>query len=253
MKMEEGFMKIEIWSDIVCPFCYIGKRRLEEALSGFSEREQVEILYKSYELDPNSSVYSGKSIYESLAKKFGMTVEQAKQNTEGVRQHAADTGLVFDFDSMKPTNTFAAHRLIKWAEASGKAEPMIEKLYEAYFTNGQIVSETETLAAVAEQAGMNREEALRVISDPAVFAEEVRADETEARQLGIQGVPFFIFNRKFAVSGAQPKAAFEEALAKAWEAERPVPFEMVQDKAAADTVCNEDGCSVPPRKNNQDN
>lgn len=240
-------MKIAIWSDIVCPFCYIGKRKLEAALAEFPHREQVEIEFKSFELDPNAPLKSDMTMHEALASKYGMTVEQAKQNMENLALQAADAGLAFNFDGVKPANTFNGHRLIKWAKTMGKEEEMIERLYKAYFTDVQDVGSTEVLASLAEEAGLSRKEAGQVLADESAFAEEVREDEAEARKFGIQGVPFFIFNNKYAVSGAQPEEVFSGALHKVWEEEHPKPnFEMLND--GENTVCGEDGCIVPPRE-----
>jgi predicted DsbA family dithiol-disulfide isomerase len=242
-------MKIEVWSDFVCPFCYIGKRRLENALAQFPHREQVQVEFKSFELDPNSPKYSGKSIHEALAAKYGMTVEQAKKTNEGVGQHAASVGLTFNFDEMKPTNTFDAHRLAKFAKEKGKEAEMTEKLLYAYFTESKEISDHETLADIAEATGLDREEALHILQDKNAFANDVRIDEGIAQQYGISGVPYFIINQKYAISGAQPPETFANALQKVWEEENASTpkFQDLSGESAEDASCEDGNCAIPDK------
>lgn len=240
-------MKIEVWSDFVCPFCYIGKRRLEMALEQFPHKDQVEVEFKSFELDPNSPLFSGQSIHEALAKKYGMSVEQAKQANQGVGEQAATVGLTFNFEEMKPTNTFDAHRLAKFAKAEGKEAVITEKLLYGYFTESKLVSDHETLADMAEAAGLNRQKALEVLQDESAYANDVRIDEALAQQYGISGVPFFIVNQKYAISGAQPLETFVGALQKVWEEETTAP--VLQDLSTDDDVsCADGSCAIPEQK-----
>ncbi|WML42387.1 DsbA family oxidoreductase [Neobacillus sp. OS1-2] len=240
-------MKIEVWSDYVCPFCYIGKRRLEEALNQFPHKEQVEVEFKSFELDPNSSTYSGQNIHEVLAKKYGMSLEQAKQANNGVGQQAATVGLTFNFDEMKPTNTFDAHRIAKFAKKHGKEPVLSDKLLQGYFTAGKDIGDIETLADMAEASGLDRQEVLAVIQDKTAFANEVRADEGVAQQYQITGVPYFIINSKYAISGAQPIETFKGALEKVWEEEAPAS--VLQDLSTEDDVsCADGSCVIPEKK-----
>nr|WP_263326337.1 DsbA family oxidoreductase [Neobacillus sp. Marseille-Q6967] len=244
-------MKIEVWSDFVCPFCYIGKRRLEEALSQFPQRDTVEVEFKSFELDPNSPTYNGRSIHEALAAKYGMTIEQAKQANTGVGQQAAGVGLTFNFDDMKPTNTFDAHRLAKFAKTKGKEieKTITEKLLNAYFSEGKNISDHETLANIAEASGIDRVEALNVLNDQNLYANDVRIDEAIAQQYKITGVPFFILNQKYAISGAQPTTTFTSALQKVWEEENPAPvFEDLSTVNAEDASCVDGNCAIPEKK-----
>ncbi|MEH7255011.1 DsbA family oxidoreductase [Neobacillus niacini] len=242
-------MKIEVWSDFVCPFCYVGKRRLEEALSQFPYRDNVEIEFKSFELDPNSPPYSGKSIHESLASKYGMSIEQAKQANQNVGQQAAGVGLTFNFDNMKPTNTFNAHRLAKFAKTQGKEAAITEKLLYAYFTESKNVGDVETLADIAEASGLEREEALKVLHDEKAYANDVRIDQSIAQQYQITGVPFFIINQKYAISGAQPTATFSGALQKVWEEENPAPvLQDLSTVSAEDASCVDGNCVIPEKK-----
>jgi predicted DsbA family dithiol-disulfide isomerase len=242
-------MKIEVWSDFVCPFCYIGKRRLEEALSQFPHRDNVEVEFKSFELDPNSPAYSGKSIHEALASKYGMSIEQAKQANQNVGQQAATVGLTFNFEEMKPTNTFNAHRLAKYAKTLGKEAAITEKLLYAYFTESKNLGDLETLADIAVASGLDREESVKVLEDDKAFANDVRIDQSIAQQYQITGVPFFIVNQKYAISGAQPTSTFAGALQKVWEEENPAP--VLQDLStvnAEDASCVDGNCVIPEKK-----
>lgn len=244
-------MKIEIWSDYVCPFCYIGKRQLENALEQFPQRDEVDIEFKSYQLDPNTPLYSesGKSFYEGMAEKFGGGVEQVKQMTAGIEQQAKAVELDFQFETMKPTNTFDAHRLAKFAREHGKEKEVSEKLMYGNFTASIDISDHKTLADIAAEAGLNRADALAVLQDEHAYADQVRADISEAQTIGITGVPYFIFNRKYALSGAQQQETFEQALQQVFDQEKSAP--QFQDLSAgndADGACGADGCDVPEEK-----
>ncbi|MBT2701263.1 DsbA family oxidoreductase [Bacillus sp. ISL-40] len=240
-------MKIEVWSDYVCPFCYIGKRRLEVALDQFPHRDQVEVEFKSFELDPNSPKNIGQNIHEVLAKKYGMSVEKAKEANQGVGQQAATVGLEFNFDEMKPTNTFDAHRLAKFAKTQGKEAAVSEMLLHAYFTESKHIGDIETLSDLAEAAGLNRQEVLQVLNDKEAYATDVRQDESLAQQHGVRGVPYFVINQKYAISGAQPTETFMGALQKVWEEESPTP--VLQDLSTEDEVsCADGSCAIPEKK-----
>jgi predicted DsbA family dithiol-disulfide isomerase len=234
-------MKIEVWSDFVCPFCYVGKRRLEEALNKF--QHDVEVEFKSFELDPNAAVEVDMNVYELLSKKYGTSIEQAKNMTMGVKEHGAEVGIKFNFDHSIPTNTFNAHRLTKYAAAKGVDLPLTESLLKAHFVDGRHIGDEQTLLSIAESAGLDIQEAEEVLAGSR-FSEEVRFDESEARQLGVQGVPFFVINRKYAISGAQPPEVFERTLEKVWEEENGVsPLQSVEGKS--DMLCDDNGCAVP--------
>lgn len=242
-------MKIEIWSDFVCPFCYIGKRRLEAAIAAFPQKDQVKVEFKSFELDPNAEKNTGQSIHELLAKKYGRTVEEAKKMNEEMGKQASSAGLEFHFDGMKPTNTLDAHRLAKFSESKGKADVLTERLLKAYFTDSEDIGDHAFLVDLAEEAGLDRQEAEAILKGSA-FENAVRSDEEEARNIGVQGVPFFVLNRKYAISGAQPVEVFADALQKVWEEE--VAQSALQPIGAENTdgmVCNEDGCEIPGSNN----
>ncbi|OAS18661.1 DsbA family oxidoreductase [Paenibacillus oryzisoli] len=208
-------MKIEIWSDYVCPLCYIGKRRLESALDQFAHQNEVVIEYKSFELNPQASMYSGGNMHQILSEKHGMSIEQAKKAHAELEQQAALIGLLYNIDQVKPTNTFDAHRLTQYAKSVGKDKELAEKLFYSYYTDAKLISDHDTLANIAESVGMNRDESMTVLHDPSKYANDVRSNEATAKQLGITGVPFFVIDRKYAISGAQPTEVFINALNQA--------------------------------------
>jgi len=209
-------VKIEVWSDFGCPFCYIGKRRLERALESFSHRDEIELVYRSFELDPGAPKDTESSIHELLAVKYGLSLEQAKESNRNVAQQAQTEGLTYNFDTIIPTNTFDAHRLAHYAGEQGKAKEMTERLFRAYFTDSLHIGDWDTLIRLAEEVGLDGA-AVREVLEQNTFADAVREDENEARRLGIRGVPFFVLRGKYAVSGAQPLEIFQGALLRAWE------------------------------------
>lgn len=208
-------MKIEVWSDYVCPFCYIGKRRLEEALASTGLDEKVEVIFKAYELDPTSPKTSNKLMVDVLAEKYNMSVEEAKGMTENVVEQAKTVQLNYDFANLRPANTFDAHRLAKFAEQENLGAEAAEKLLEAYFVEAKEIGKHEELLKVAEEIGLSKEGTQEVLASD-VFSDEVKKDIEEARQIGVQGVPFFVIDRKYAISGAQPAETFANALQKAF-------------------------------------
>lgn len=240
-------MKVEIWSDFVCPFCYIGKRHFEAALNQFANKSSVEVVYKSFELDPNAKLHYDMDMHHLLAAKYGMSLEQAKAANENVSRQAAQVGLTYHFDTMQPTNTFAAHRLVHFATQQGKMTEMAERLFKAYFTESKHIGEHETLSALAAEIGMDPEEVVKMLNSND-FSKEVRADEQEAGMLGIQGVPFFVINRKYAVSGAQPIDVFLGALQKASEEESSFTILNESKNASDDPYCADGQCEVPKDK-----
>jgi predicted DsbA family dithiol-disulfide isomerase len=209
-------MKIEIWSDIMCPFCYMGKRKLEQALEQFPFSTEVQIVFRSFELDPNAKRDVDFDIYDMLSSKYGMSREQAIAMNAQIAEQARELGLIYRFDTMILTNTFDAHRLTHWAARHGKQAEMTERLFRACFTDSLHIGKHETLIGLAEEIGLNRAETADMLAGE-TCAEEVRRDEREAARLGIRAVPYFLFDRKFAVSGAQPVDVFLEALRKGWD------------------------------------
>lgn len=206
-------MRVEIWSDIVCPFCYIGKRKFEEALRQFAHQDQVHIEYRSFQLDPHTEKKPSIDINDKLSAKYGISREKAIAMNQQVAGQAKEVGLDFHFDHMKPANTLDAHRLIKFAEEFGKTEQMVELLYKAYFTDSKPIGELEILADIAVEAGIDREAAVQLLHDTR-YEKEVLDDCDEASRLGARGVPFFVFDRRYAVSGAQPSEVFLDVMEK---------------------------------------
>jgi len=210
-------MTVEIWSDVVCPFCYIGKREFEKALSQFPERENVRVIWKSFELDPNAPAKSELDMYGMLVDKYGGTREDAKARVAGVVERAKTVGLDYNMDIAVIGNSFDAHRVLQFAKTKGLGDAMKERLFKAYFTEGAQLADVPTLIKLASEVGLDGSEAATVLSSTA-FTDEVRADEREAQQIGVRGVPFFVIDRKFSVSGAQQSDAFLGALKQGWEA-----------------------------------
>ena len=234
-------MKIEIWSDFICPFCYIGKRLLDQAIEAFNHKEQIEVIYKSYELHPDVESDERIAVHEMLAGKMGVSVEEASAMNERVKAHAASVGLDYQFDSMKQTNTLDAHRLLKYAETAGLASAYTERLFKAHFTESVFIGKKENLLRLAEEAGLNRIQAEQILSSDA-YLDEVRRDQLEGQTLGVRGVPFFVFNRKYAISGAQPLELFQETLDRVWKEENHLPSEYEIEPNG--DVCTGDGCEV---------
>jgi len=228
-------MKVEIWSDIMCPFCYIGKRKFENALKQFADRETVEVKWRSFELDPNMQAVPGQSIHEMLAERKGVSVEEGKQMNDYMGNVAAEVGLHYDFDRMIPTNTFLAHRFLHLASAHGLQDAAEERVFAAYFAEGKDVGDLATLAQLGAEIGLYAAEVTRTLETDA-YTQQVRLDEYEAQQVGVRGVPFFVFNDKYAVSGAQPTELFLEVLEKVRSEEKPV---VVAGQTGA--ACDVDG------------
>lgn len=237
-------MKIEVWSDFVCPFCYIGKRKLEQALDQFPHREQVKIVYKSYQLDPDAQHDPNLDFYETFSKLKGMPIDQVKTMNEQVGKQAALVGLTYNFDTMKYPNTFDAHRVAQYAEKKGKGEEVTERFLYAHFTESKLLSDADTLIELAVELGLNQEEVKEVV-ETNKYANKVREDIDLARQLGVQGVPFFVFNEKYAASGAQPTETFLNALEKVWEEEQEKPTLQSLDAEGSETsYCTDEGCNI---------
>ena len=208
-------MQVDIWSDIVCPFCYIGKHQFEEALADFEHKDNVAVKYHSFELDPNAELYIEHDVYEMLVNKYGINREQAIESNQTLAEKAKQHGIELNVGKSQLTNSFDAHRLVHFAREHNKEQEMLERLHKAYFTDGLHIGEVETLIELANEVGLDKEEAKKVlISD--TYTEEVRFDEDAATQLGITGVPFFVIDNKFGVSGAQGKDNLLNALNQAW-------------------------------------
>ena len=226
-------MQVEIWSDIACPFCYIGKRKLEQALEEFSE--EVVITYKSFQLDPSAPTKSNKTMVEELAKKYQMPIEKAKEMNAQVTAQAAEVGLNYQLENIQVVNTMDAHRLSHYAKEHGKMGEVMELLLKAHFTEGKHVGKPETLKEIATAAKLD-EGAVAALIENDDYKDQVERDQQEGSQIGVQGVPFFVFNRKYAVSGAQPKEAFLQVLEKVKEEDGGIHIVQQGD------VCTDESC-----------
>jgi predicted DsbA family dithiol-disulfide isomerase len=209
-------MLVEIWSDVVCPWCYVGKRNLEVALAGFEHADRVTIEWRSYELDPNTPARVELSMDEVLERKYGMTSEQATRANLQMTELAATVGLEYHLDQVQIGNTFDAHRLIHLAAAEGVAGEMKERLLRAYFTEGRAISDPVTLTELAGEVGLDPARVAEVL-DGDEFGAEVRADEARAMELGSTGVPFFVFDGRLGIPGAQPPDVLLRLLDRAWD------------------------------------
>lgn len=231
-------MKIEIWSDFSCPFCYIGKTVFEKVLDQFEHKDNVEVVYKSYQLTPNAPFETSDDSYTTLSKLKGMSLNQVKEIFMQTVQRAKQVGLTYDYDNMQMTNTYKAHRLAKWARSLGKEKEISTKLFEAYFTKGLNVSDDKTLLDIVKSLNLDVKEATKVLESDD-YTDLVDSEIDEARQLGIQGVPFFVLDRKYGVSGAQPESVFKQALEQAYKEAHP--FKTI---GSDDELCGPDGCKI---------
>ncbi|MDZ4668713.1 MAG: DsbA family oxidoreductase [bacterium] len=209
-------MKIEIWSDVMCPFCYIGKRKFEVALEKFAHKDEVEIIWKSYQLNPNMVDQPNKDVYEYLAEVKGQSRDWSIKMHQSVVTSAAEVGLDYRFDIAKVANSFDAHRLIQLAKKHNLGGAMEERLFKAYFTEGALISDANILTKLGTEIGLKEAEVKQVLAGDE-FAQEVQLDAYEAQQMGCSGVPFFVFNRKMAVPGAVDSAVFSEVLEEAYQ------------------------------------
>jgi len=207
-------MLIEVWSDIACPFCYIGKRRLQGALARFPHRDEIRVEWRSFQLQPQLVTDASRRLNEFLATSKGLSLPQVEQMQAHVRAMGESEGIAFAMDRVVVANTFTAHRLLQWAQSLGRGDAMKDRLLRAYFTEGANVGDHASLQALAVDIGLDAAAAAALLASDA-FADEVRRDIAEARQQRISGVPFFVFDQAYAISGAQPPELFDQALAQA--------------------------------------
>lgn len=209
-------MQVEIWSDVICPWCYIGKRRFEQALAGFAHKESVSVTWRSFELDPQAPVRYPETLEQMLSRKYGVSPQEAAEMNARVTAVAKEIGLDYRLSAALPGNTFDAHRLLHFAAARGLGAAASERIMQGYFSAALAVGERTELVRLAPSFGISQEDTLTMLESDA-YADEVRADEARAAQSGISGVPFFLFGGKVGVSGAQSVEVFIQALQQAWD------------------------------------
>ncbi|MFI1618553.1 DsbA family oxidoreductase [Streptomyces lydicus] len=232
-------MRVEIWSDIACPWCYIGKARFEAGLAAFAHRDGVEVVHRSFELDPDAPAPTDIPVLDMLASKYRVSRDEAEAMEARVADAAAGEGLDYRSDRIHG-NTFDLHRLLHAGKAHGVQDALLDALYRANFAEARPLGDPAVLQEIATAAGLPAEEAARVLADPAAYAQEVRADEREAAALGATGVPFFVIDRRYGISGGQPADVFRQAL------ERAHADGAIQTLAApGGEVCGDEGCAVP--------
>ena len=219
----ENRLRVEIWSDVVCPFCYIGKRKFEKAFAQFPYKDKVQLIWKSFQLAPELQTQPDKNIHQFLSEHKGIGLAQAKAMNDHVTQLAKEVGLIYNFDQSVVANTFNAHRFIHFAKLNDKQNEAEEILFRSYFTDGKNLDDYSILIELGAEIGLDTVE-LKIALKNGTHANDVRADIYEAQQVGIRGVPFFLFNGKYAVSGAQEPQTFLKALEKAveeWKTQNP--------------------------------
>jgi predicted DsbA family dithiol-disulfide isomerase len=230
-------MKVEIWSDVMCPFCYIGKRRFENALQELPFKDEIEVEWKSFQLNPGLKYKPGQNIHQYLAEHKGFSLEKAKEMNNYVTEMAAAEGLTYDFDKAVVANSFDAHRFSHLAARQGKGDAAEESLFKAYFTEGKNISDRDTLAQLGTAIGLESDTVKQALESDA-YTQEVNRDIAEAEAIGVRGVPFFVIDRKYAVSGAQAKEVFAQALERSyneWKKENNT-FTTIEGQ-----VCSPDG------------
>ena len=233
-------MRVEIWSDVACPWCYVGKRRFETALAGFPHREAVEVVWRSFELDPQAPQERLGDYAVMLAAKYGVPVEEGQRMIDTMTAAAAAEGLDFRFEIARVGNTFDAHRLLHLAHERGVQDALKERLLRATFSEGEPIGDAAALARLAVDAGLDAEEVTAVLAADR-YGDQVRADERQAREYGISGVPFFVVDGRLGVSGAQPPEVLRALLEQGWEQSRPT---LVTSPAGAAPGCDGDSCAL---------
>ncbi|NEB39107.1 DsbA family oxidoreductase [Streptomyces sp. SID14515] len=236
-------MRVEIWSDIACPWCYIGKARFEKGLAEFAHRDEVEVVHRSFELDPGRAKGDTALVIDMLAEKYGRSREEAASMEANVAANAQSEGLGYRTEGRDHGSTFDIHRLLHLAKARGRQDELLTLAYRANFAEERSVFDDEVLLALAVEAGLDGDEARTVLADPEAYADDVRTDEREAAELGANAVPFFVLDRRYGISGGQPSEVFVQALEQAWKDRPATALTTVGGDAAG---CDADGaCEVP--------
>ncbi len=233
-------LRVDVWSDVVCPWCYIGKRRLEAALAGFSHRDEVEVVWRAFELDPRAPAVVSGDHAERIAKKYGRSRAQVEEMTRNITGLAAAEGIAFQLERSRSGNTFDAHRILHLAGERGVQDAVKERFFRGYMTEGEAIGERDVLVRLAAEAGLDAEEVRGVLASDQ-YARDVREEEAAAQRIGISGVPFFVIDGKLGISGAQPADVILRALDEAWA--KVEKENRGTDQGAEGAVCGPDGCA----------
>ncbi len=233
-------IKIELWSDFACPFCYIGKTRFENALNKFEHKDQVQVIYKAYQLNPNAPKEMQGDAATAFASSHNMTKEQAKDRFDMFTKNAKTVGLEYNYDIIQMTNTFDAHRIAKYAYTVGKEAEVTARFMKAYFSEGLNLADPVTLLQLALEVGLDEKE-VRAVLESDQYANNVKAQITEARLVGVQGVPFFVLDRKYGVSGAQEEEYFLQVLEYMWNEQQEINN---LDGDSTTHVCTDETCEI---------
>ncbi|CAM4112987.1 MULTISPECIES: DsbA family protein [Flavobacterium] len=236
----ENTLKVQIWSDVMCPFCYIGKRRIEGALANFEHKDKVEIEWKSFQLDASFKASADDNIVDHLAVKYGKDKAWAQEMVDNMTQNAKNSGLDFHFEKAILANSHNAHRLLHLAKKYNLGNELKELLLKAYLTEGKDVNNLEILSTLGQEVGLEKTIVEEVLHSDA-YSDEVNNDIATAQNIGVQGVPFFVFDNKYAISGAQPEEVFMETLEKVWEEKSSMSNVKVVNSTEGDS-CGIDGC-----------
>lgn len=230
-------MKIEIWSDIACPFCYIGKTNFDKALDMFPHKDKVEIKYMSFQLNPTLPKVNEDDAYTSFSKSHGISIEESKQKFDAITEHAKKSNLEYRYDILKATNTFDAHRLHKFSETKGLGDKLMLRLLHAYFTEGVNIADYSELTNLALEVGLDKEEVMKVLKDDE-YADQVRNEINEGRMIGVSSVPTFVINRKYGVPGAQSPEYFLDILNQIYQEDNPIQMFDAGAGCAEDEECD---------------
>ena len=236
-------MNVEIWSDVVCPWCYIGMRRFERAVASFGHPDEVTVTYRSFELDPDAPAQRSGTHAEHLGRKYGMTVAEAEQAGQQMTERAAADGLEFRFDLLRGGNTFDAHRLLHLANDHGLQPELKERLLRATFTEGLPIADQATLVRLATEVGLPAAQ-VQAVLDGDAYADAVRADERQAARYGINGVPFFVADGKYAVNGAQPPEVLLQFLQRAYDDANQLTPVAATAGGNSEASCDGDSCAI---------
>jgi len=207
-------MKVEMWMDFVCPYCYLGKAKFEKALENFADKKNVEIIYKSFELNPDASKMQTGTMTEYLTKEYGMSIKEVEENNKSLTAQAKEVGLVYNLENTMPVNSLYAHRLLQYAKEIGKEANVVSLIFKTHFTDNKNISDIDTLVQISKEAGLE-ESVVRVILNSDKYTDIVLQDEKESKDIGVDVVPYFLINKKVTVAGAQSIETIRKGLEKA--------------------------------------